>query len=310
LIRYHQSEIVLHDAYLRLWLSLDARRRNEILFEWWRSHYAQLTPQEARSLVLLDSCPAGEWIPLASLSPTEPEQIKKMLTLLCYLGWVELGLSETDQPLVRLAGFHPKTANEDKRAAFYVQPTFEVLLSPYTPLDRWWPVMLMGELRRVDQVITYELTRNSIEQALELGYSEPWILDFFAQEIGQLPDNVKMAVQQWCRNYGAAAFYEGVFMVFRDPNDAETFKVDHETARYVYAQISNSVYWIDKEGVKLLEQKLTQMGLAPRRGIQMVLNKAYSEEEGHPQGNADEFLPDSGEFRITGQLLLRQNRYF
>lgn len=227
-----ESGTVLHvtNSASEAYLQRTEEERALRLFRYWLKSYRSAIKALPRLVTRIAELTAESWVYADSLFDAlsdavaeyyyEPKQqvftLRVMQMLVC-TGVMTQGLGEGDTILYKLSTLGASWllrgvaddvlhSPEDKRnvvALAVIQPTFDILVPPEGETAYGWDLQSLATLTQNDRMRQYELTRDSIYNALQTGWREDRILSFLRKiSAYELPGNVERTVQGWCNEYG------------------------------------------------------------------------------------------------------------
>lgn len=111
------------------------------------------------------------------------------------LGWYEVRTEERRWVF--------RTADHDTIRAdkcLFVQPDFEIIVPPHTPLSIRFELEMFSQLQNCDRVDIYRLTRKSFEDGLENGRSIQFVMSLLMNySLTGVPNNVRDTLEMWER---------------------------------------------------------------------------------------------------------------
>lgn len=145
----------------------------------------------------------------------------------------------------------------------HLQPSFEILVPPDAPLATILALGRVAELRRFDQVLTLQLTRASVSQAVEQGLQVSDILQLLAQAAhAGVPQNVQASITGWVEQSGQARFAEGLVLVLRE--DMESHWRDDQALRTLLGrQLARGVFLVPSANRAAVDKRLRALGIQP-----------------------------------------------
>lgn len=145
----------------------------------------------------------------------------------------------------------------------HLQPSFEILVPPDAPLATILALGRVAELRRFDQVLTLQLTRASVSQAVEQGLQVADILQLLAQAAhAGVPQNVQASITGWVEQSGQARFAEGLVLVLRE--DMESHWRDDQALRTLLGrQLARGVFLVPSANRAAVDKRLRALGIQP-----------------------------------------------
>ncbi|MNP07768.1 hypothetical protein D3C76_998110 [compost metagenome] len=103
----------------------------------------------------------------------------------------------------------------------FVQPDFEILVPPDVSFLFRWELEAFCENVTVDTMSVYRLTRNSVALGAEWGRSPQAILELLQKHSSGVPDNVKLALEQWGKEMGRTLMEEKLLLRCIDSQAAD-----------------------------------------------------------------------------------------
>ncbi len=185
----------------------------------------------------------------------------------------------------RLA-LHPDIARDLPGSTAVVQPNFEVTFPGEVLLAEGLEVALSAEVKRVDAVAVFEITRASFQRYLDLGGSADRLVHAL-ESLGKprgaspLPQNVLFSLRTWEREYRRLALYEGVVLV---ADEEHQYLLDNSPTlrRHMRKKIAPGVYLLaaaDREA---------WVSALRRAGVDHVPEIVSVRTEGEDEGSAAE----------------------
>ncbi|UHA74049.1 helicase-associated domain-containing protein [Paenibacillus sp. 481] len=110
-------------------------------------------------------------------------------------------------------------------AGFFVQPDYEIMLLPDTPMGIRWEMEAIAEPVVSDKLDIYRLTKAAYAAAVEHGRDKDYIVAFLEEHaLSGIPDNVRDALDLWSQQYGRVRFAEVVLLRCTDPDAARSIR--------------------------------------------------------------------------------------
>src|SRR5262249_3965722 len=147
-----------------------------------------------------------------------------------------------DDALFRLWPLLPVRPPAPSMAAVHLQPSFELFVPPDAA-----PVVLLdlgraAELKKVDQVVTLQLSRAAAARAADSGLSADAIIGARrAHAAAGVPQNVEAQLRGWAGQAGQARFAEGLVLVVSSEAD-RLVRVDPGLQRLLGPRVGPGVY--------------------------------------------------------------------
>lgn len=210
------------------WLSLPWSSMHREIYSVCLDRYGIAQPQlqHFRHQLLMFASRENEWLSIAaatlyrdnnpeetiensesggSLGPTFSTHIRGWLNVLAGLGYGEVGESTAGELFYRwqidpklLLNLANDEAEHEGKDTIFVQPDFEIMVPPdVTPSVRW-NLDIGAELISRDRMSIYQITKERIVAASEIGLTADVMINFLSRYAGSgLPEHVELAIQQW-----------------------------------------------------------------------------------------------------------------
>lgn len=150
-----------------------------------------------------------------------------------------------------------------------LQPNYEILVPRnIDPLIRW-ELEEIAIARKTDQMMIYQITRDSIRQAFKKGKTEKDILSFLRQHTKQeLPQNVEYSIRDWAREYGRIYFMEAFLLRCDSESLAMELKWSTKLSPFIRGELTSKDLIISDRNQQELVDLLEKEGYMPRAGVQ------------------------------------------
>ncbi len=195
---------------------------------------------------------------------------KNLIDVLEYLGGIEVSLFRNDI-LVRVTktgrSLFTGTPLSDEKfdTEIYVQSNFEALV-PCTIEPRiLWSIDAFAQITKVDQMMVYKLSRDSVYHALLHGYTPQTIENLLKKHSKTpLPQNVSYSIIQWGTSYGRIEF-ENVILLKCDTEDlAEELMLSPKIETFIEKKIGPQYLVVNKNSYQSLVNALSDEGYMPK----------------------------------------------
>lgn len=145
-----------------------------------------------------------------------------------------------------------------------LQPNFELMVSPNTPLDRLWEIERFADHDHTDVVSIYRLNRESIIRGLKDGLSGEEIRRCIGDLTGnRIPQNVQFSLGEWFHSYGRIEVEEVLLLRCRDAGVAEEVLHISESEGYIRERLGPTLLAAEPEKIEQLIETLERLGLTP-----------------------------------------------
>ena len=293
LVRFDPTEIKVDDRRTKQWLGRtpdDVRR--DLLRAARREPWRHQREVSAVADFLSERKP-GEWVLIEDVARAleyhpdflgcRPEQLRSRVqsgaTYLCWLGVSAVspdelhpdGLSLTALG-ARLLSDDPIAASSDPADRLHVLPDFEVMLPRSAPLAIRYALEVFAEPNDSSPgpVRRYRLEKKTVLQALKGGLHLADILGHLKQHAEELPENVRITLEDWARSYGEYYFMNPTLLVCRDAVAAAAAKSDPKIAERVLGQLTPEILILSEGAVEPIRAALETNGSMPRAGLEEI----------------------------------------
>lgn len=292
----------------RAWVKLDLAGKVRDVFDFWLEWYLERDKLVRRGYFLAGAAPAGAWARVDSLIPLIQELPQPwqgslarnfgswLLNHLIRLGIWEAGREPESRQVVvcwtdlglGLRGAQANNNNSglpEPEQRFYVQPNYELLIPKFLDYQLRWELELMADLVKVDQILTYKLSKESLHRALEQGLSWQEALLFLEQySANPLPQNVRYSLEEWGRQYGRLEFMDVMLLRCADVQLAGEIKSSRKLKAYILGEVSPTHLVVPRADFQEILGLLTKEGYLPRRGIITYEGTAQGKIKGSTEG--------------------------
>lgn len=246
LIEQEQGEWRLNQANLGSWLKLDLQEMNSALFRQVMLRYvpADAILQHFVFRITSASIQSGMWYDLQNVLDSLQQQgihtgalpleqelwMRSWLIALCGFGWMELGQGKDQQIYLRwidkpdmMNGREPMTEKGQPRSGLcHVQPDFEILVPPDVSFAVRWELESCFDHITMDIMSLYRISRSSVTEAARNGRSSKEILALLEEQSSGIPENVRLAIEQWGRELNQDKYAKRMLMLSNVQEAANT----------------------------------------------------------------------------------------
>jgi len=297
-----QLGILLHDGdrysldhkALHAWLSQTYDEQQRGLYAIWRQLYMPAPAPLMHGIAALERCPASRWCKMADVvaaaglnslvqESEEGAWMAQWIQPLHAFRWIELaadpegqmwmkwlipvGSREELKELKELNGPEGLAEREEPTdgPCLYVQPDFEVLLTPHASLDCEWQIAAFAELTSTDLMRNYRITKDSFHRAVEKGTCSEQIVHLLQKNAYyEVPEHVKTTLQQWDQQSGKLQIDEVLLLRCETAEVADALARHEACGQLLQERIGASYFTIRPEHLQRLYKCLEQMGYQPR----------------------------------------------
>lgn len=152
-----------------------------------------------------------------------------------------------------------------RHPSLYVQPDFEVLLTPDTTLRTEWDIAGFTDLYTSDLVRTYRLTKDSFHRAWEKGVDSDEMIRILQENAYyEVPSHVTITLQQWGEQAGKLQFEDVTLLRCRSADMADALLRNEKCLSFLGERIGSADFIISRTQLNLLTKCLENMGFNPR----------------------------------------------
>ncbi|WP_028550338.1 helicase-associated domain-containing protein [Paenibacillus sp. UNC451MF] len=290
------EQLGLNEVHSSYWLSLKESEQTKALYQLWKS---VLFPGEAwmqHAVFWLEWQPTGVWISSQSLKhwlsahqlmPIESDienqgngfemlEQQWLLPLIAF-GWMEKGWDTAGDACYRWRN-HPLNPEltEDEDVRFYVQPDFEVLVPPGVSFSVRWELAVFSEQYKSDAVSVYKLNKECMQRGLENGRSFEGIIHFLERHaLYDIPDNVKLTLEQWAKPFGQLQFSQVILLRCENTDVADRVRKLTVSSDFFLEAVGELAWIVKSDQLGSLRAMLDKAGWIP--GKMALLDGTVSE---------------------------------
>jgi hypothetical protein len=305
LIRNGLGQAVLDEQAVKMWLSQSGSVMNERLLSLWWQIYTPSDVWLQHAAAMLQALPGGRWAsvsclaqrlrelgaPLGGRSEAEASAALRSHWLLPMraLGWLEFGMGGDDAGEVEWfrwkPAFGPQAERDGAEDGWYVQPDFEIIVTPGVSYSRRFDLEALAVYEGGDEVERYRLTKEAWEAAMDAGQDVKNMIENLRSGAKYgIPANVEDTLREWGERYGNVAVEQVTLLRCRDILHAEEIRQNPMTQPYILAALGDRDFIVRADQADELLALLERQGYSPR--------KASAREE-HP-GDGKRAAGDTG----------------
>jgi hypothetical protein len=293
--------------YLRIteaveeWLEKQDFLKMKEIFEFWQDHYMASSAEAQLVLRLLLLVPMGKWLTSRSVGRVfdvlmpehkwfqQNSQVRdpNFLNVLLYVGGIEQGLihefTETDfgiqiSPLGKAiltndVSLFPKQIERN----FLIRSNFEVVASKDLDPSIRWELGKIAELLRINEEVTYKLSRQSIYHTLQEGKTVEDIITFLDTYTAKpIPENVREVITEWTSTYGRISFIDALLLRCDTFSLAKELKESKKISKFLVEQIAPTYFVIRRKDHPKLVEALEEEDYMPKPEIEKFPPKKTS----------------------------------
>jgi hypothetical protein len=193
-----------------------------------------------------------------------------------------------------------------------VSPSLEVTLMPGFTLAELLPLALCMEVRDIQIVGQFEITRKSCAVAFDRGVTAESLVSLFRSRSAQsFPQNVEFSVNDWFKSYSSVSLYHG-YVLRVDESRRVLFENDEYLSSLIRKIFAPGVYLLDADSPEEIQNLFTQADLdflpsvsSPLPKRELVSLPALRTGSGHSAKHAPQrsFAADPGPESFRGEIL-------
>lgn len=292
LIKETQEGQLLLTPKAHSWLQKGEKERAADLFRFWRLLYRRPIPKLRVCVATLSQAAKDQWVHVSSMNSLLAPYVKdyyydkartvmelRIYHMLVHQGLLAHGQLADGTPVIKLTALgreilldeaadeaetEAEAAEQEQhqaRTPLILQPNFDLLI----PLEEFarleWELDEVTELIRVDTMRVHRLTKTSVFNAFENGWTGETVLDFLREETGDMvPGNVERMIGQWAAEYGRIRLYRAVLVECREELMAADLKKIPELKPHLRLDLTGTHFLIGEEGVPILQEHIAKMG--------------------------------------------------
>lgn len=285
-----EAEVKLNESYVSRWIQLQGHHMERYVYEAFMERYSVQNPglQHFRYLLaLFGREDAGGWLDVYEICNTlalhglvkneEAAEIrayaKGWVTMLAAFGYGDTGVHGLAEGLYFrwTSPLTYDTEEADQRQisqpSLYVQPDFEIIVSPEAPYTIRWLLEGCAELAVRDHMTIYKLTRERLNEGAELGISPSFVLEQLNQySLEQVPENVVRALKQWEGEFSRTSFAQVMLLEVQSEQDADKIEA-YPSWNGAIHRIGPLYFILDQQKMTEVRKRLTMMGLPPAKTV-------------------------------------------
>ncbi len=212
-----------------------------------------------------------------ALHPTTYATLQRKLETLEAIGLVFFDTYE-EEPVF---GFTPRGAHlffdssyeegEAVHAGCILQPSFQILVPPHVGYGLLWKLDYIAEFKQRDVMTEFVITQKSVVEALRSGFSREEILPFLESVCeGEIPENVRYSVGEWCGKYGQITFSRTVLMECVSEELANEILHIPEVKEMVRERLSGRHFTLAESHARELLKRLQEYGYEPSSSHKLI----------------------------------------
>lgn len=299
LVRFDHDEVRVDDRRTRAWLERPPDEIRRDLIKAARREPWRYQREVAAVADFLSERKPGEFVYVEDVARaleyhpdflgSRPEHLRARVqagaTFLCFMGVASVSPQEVRPDAVALTPLGKRLLDDDalpataeEAASITVLPTFEVLMPSAAPLVVRYALEVFADSENsrasgrngTSPLRTYRLEKRTLLQALKGGLTLSDVQGFLAKHAVEVPDNVRISLEDWSRAYGEYYFMNPTLLVCRDAAAAAAAKSDPKIAERLLGQLTPEVLILSEGSVEPVRASLEASGSMPRAGLEEI----------------------------------------
>ena len=149
-----------------------------------------------------------------------------------------------------------------------IQPNFDVLISRTADFELLWKIYRIADLVQCDQMLRFQITKESIYRGLSTGIDKDSIIPLFEKNCTEsISQNVMYSLKEWCDDYGAVYFMDIFLLRCKNKYIADQLKIHPKTKDYIKGKFSDTDLFVCKDDYEVLMEELRIQGFMPLENI-------------------------------------------
>ena len=157
---------------------------------------------------------------------------------------LELGTNEDNEKLfsVNKEGFY---VTDESPKVLSIDSTFTVTIMPGLPLSKLLTVSKFLEVKSFKVAAEFEISRKSVSQAFDDGLLPQDIISVIENlSIYEIPENLKMLINEWYSSYSSAILYKGYVLKASEKNTS-LIENNPKIKKYLKEKLSEGIYFLN-----------------------------------------------------------------
>jgi hypothetical protein len=296
IVEMGKERILIHNEAAKQWLLLSVAEQNKRIYELWKQVVFPAECWLQHAILLLERQLGEDWISLEAViqwlrkcgiiragsiavdSAMMNQLEDRWLLPLLAFGWLEKGIchaaSKGDtgwyrwrkHPLAAVAGSQPLAAVAGSQpletaGRFYVQPDFEVLVPPDTPIAIRWELSAIADHCHTDQMSQYKISKKSLARGIGSGRAIDHIINFLERHaLYGIPDNMRLTLEQWAKPLGKVRMEQALLLRCEDVTVAASINKLPGISECLLEPIGDQTWLVRAEMLPVLTALLDNAG--------------------------------------------------
>jgi len=138
---------------------------------------------------------------------------------------------------------------------------FSLSLLPGLNLKQLISITNFSDIVKYDTVVLFEITKQAVLNSFDNGYTPESIFDVLTLYSNyELPQNLKISIEEWFTSYNSASLYKGYVLKVSDDN-AALVKANPILSKYLKTELASGVFLLDFTNDVQAESVILKSGL-------------------------------------------------
>ncbi|MEF3309901.1 helicase-associated domain-containing protein [Paenibacillus sp. GYB004] len=297
LLEKADGRLAVRNSRLRGWLRQTEAEMHAVLYALWKEMNAPRCCWLQHAVSCIEQMPESVWISVCAVAEQMPGESEGLtarrlnvdgssrsgllmdwLSPLIAWGWAESGLTPDGRKLFRWltnpagsktgGGTTAATSSSRDEAAaapcLFIQPDFELIVPPDCPYGVRWELELIADRIRHEHMAVYRMTRETIMRALDQGRTADGTVGFLELHAKYgVPDNVRVAIQQWGEQQSLLRLAPYVVLKCRDEAAARMIGGDERIVPLLGETLGPAAWTVPADKEAELRALLERSGYSP-----------------------------------------------
>ncbi|MFC4076919.1 helicase-associated domain-containing protein [Salinithrix halophila] len=171
----------------------------------------------------------------------------------------------------------------------YVKPDFEIFIPIFTPWKKRWILAQFTDYMGGEQLITYEINTASVKRGVERGLSAEE-MERILEELSAspLPENVRISLWQWAKQYSRVVFKEALLLRTGDERLADDLEAVPELADQIGERVGPTAFLVHPSSLSTLREQLKDLGYSAMKPMENESGRPWWKGEVHSRESVGE----------------------
>lgn len=233
---------------------------------------------------MMEALPPGQWYGIEDemgkvLGNADEERgwrlaVRHYLRVMALCGVVDVGVHAVHGEVARI---RERIKDAPSVSAWVVQPNLEVLVPEMASPVLHFLAGQIGELQRADEMSSYRLTKQSVLQLCDRGWTAADIeqaLQTFSQ--APLAQSVVRTLRDWVAEYDKAVLWDVLLVRFTSASLLDAFAADPRGRKAMVDRVGDAAAIVRRSAEKTVREVLSDIGAPAPQGIRTAVDEPQS----------------------------------